>query len=94
MGTGSGVTPGTRIAVGQLRDLRDDDLAYAAQLGVEGIQLFPPESGSDRFWTEAALRAARHACESHGLRLESVALHVLQALLRAMTPGGAPSAEV
>lgn len=76
MGIGTVTRPGVRIAVGQLRDLREDDLAYAAQLGVEGIQLFPPDSSPDRFWTEPALRRARDACEAHGLRLESVALHV------------------
>jgi mannonate dehydratase len=65
-----------RIAVGQLRGTEERDLAYAAQLGVQGIQLFPPDPDPARHWTVDALSRAKAACEAHGLVLESVAMHI------------------
>src|ERR1041385_4646463 len=58
-----------RIAVGQLRGTDERDLLYAAQLGVHGLQLFPPDPDPARHWTVEALQAARAACEAYGLVL-------------------------
>ena len=64
--------PGVRIVLGQLPEASDAMLAFAAQLGVSGVQLNTPLIPGDRRWETADLVALRERCESAGLRLEAI----------------------
>jgi mannonate dehydratase len=61
-----------RVAVGQIRDLDDEILRYAVQLGVKGVQINTPLIPGDGFWSESVLRAQVEKCEQYGLVLESL----------------------
>lgn len=61
-----------RIAVGQVSVLSDDILAFAAQLGVSGMQVNTPALPGRHRWAYADLRALVERCAAFGLRLEAV----------------------
>ncbi|CAA9584909.1 MAG: Mannonate dehydratase [uncultured Thermomicrobiales bacterium] len=63
---------GMRVAVGQMNELTDETLAYAAQLGVGGVQLNTPRLPGEARWETADLRALVDRCRAHGLRLEAI----------------------
>ena len=58
-----------KIAVGQLRSLDDEALAFAAQLGATGIQLNNPDLPGERRWEFLDLRNLRTRVEDAGLEL-------------------------
>jgi mannonate dehydratase len=76
-----------RLAVGGVTEITDEILGFAAQLGASGLQIWPARRSGPQHWTTEELVEARNRCESHGLRLEAVAMHIY---VRAMLglPGG------
>jgi mannonate dehydratase len=58
-----------RIAIGQMNELTDENLAFARQCGAEDIQLNTPKLPGDERWEVEDLRALRQRAEEHGLRL-------------------------
>lgn len=58
-----------RIAVGQISELTEEQLAFAKQCGVEDIQLNTPNLPGEERWEYENLRALRRRAEEHGLRL-------------------------
>ena len=61
-----------RIAVGQFNELTDEKLRYAAQIGVQGIQLNTPLIPGDTHWEERDLRVLVERCSERGLTLEAI----------------------
>lgn len=61
-----------RIAIGQFSELTDENLNFARQLGVTGIQLNTPKLHGKQRWEYEDLLALRERCESYGLRLEAL----------------------
>ncbi len=61
-----------QIAVGQFNRLTDEKLRFAAQIGVQGVQLNTPDLPGDTQWEERDLRALVDKCASHGLTLEAI----------------------
>lgn len=68
------MTPSTtmRVAIGQFRELSDERLRFAAQLGASGVVLNTPALPGERLWEYEDLLAWRRRCEEHGLRLEAL----------------------
>ncbi len=58
-----------RIAVGQMSELTDEQLAFAVQCGAEDIQLNTPRLPGDERWEYEDLLALRQRAESAGLRV-------------------------
>lgn len=58
-----------RVAVGQMSELTDEQLAFAVQVGVSDIQLNTPNLPGDARWEFEDLKALRQRAESAGLRL-------------------------
>ncbi len=63
---------GMRVALGQFSELTHEQLTFAKQLGVSGVQLNTPVLPGAHRWEEADLRWLRQRCESYGLRLEAI----------------------
>ena len=61
-----------RIAVGQLRELTNEDLQFAAQVGVKGVQLNNPSLPGDTRWEYMDLLQLRTRAEDAGMRLEAL----------------------
>jgi len=61
-----------RVAVGQVNELTDELLAFAAQTGVGGVQLNTPRLPGTARWEVADLVALRQRAEDAGLRLEAL----------------------
>jgi len=61
-----------RVAVGQIRELTDEKLRYAAQLGVSGVQINTPMLPGETHWEADVLREQVRMCERYGLKLESI----------------------
>jgi mannonate dehydratase len=61
-----------RFAFGQFRELTEENLTFAAQLGVTGIQLNTPNLPGETHWEAEDLRQLRLKCELFGLRLEAI----------------------
>ena len=61
-----------RIAVGQLRELTNKDLQFAAQVGVKGVQLNNPNLPGDTRWEYMDLLQLRTRAEDAGMRLEAL----------------------
>ena len=61
-----------RVAIGQFKELSEERLTFARQLGVSGVQLNTPLLPGEERWEEADLRRLRERCEGHGLRLEAI----------------------
>lgn len=58
-----------RIAIGQFRELTDEQLAFALQCGAEDVLLNTPALPGDERWEYEDLLAWRVRAEEHGLRL-------------------------
>jgi mannonate dehydratase len=61
-----------RIAVGQAARATDEYLAFARQVGAEGVQLNTPDLPGEQRWELADLVELRERVEAHGLRLEAI----------------------
>lgn len=61
-----------RLALGQFSDPDDGMLAFAAQLGLEGVSLNVPRLPGERRWETRDLLELRRRCEARGLRLEGI----------------------
>jgi mannonate dehydratase len=61
-----------RIGVGQLKQLDEETLKFAAQLGATGIQLNTPELPGETRWEYAGLLRHRRRVEAAGLELFAV----------------------
>lgn len=61
-----------RLALGQFRDLTDEKLAFAKQLGIHDIQLNTPNLPGETRWEFKDLLLLRTKCEDHGVRLAAV----------------------
>lgn len=61
-----------RVAVGQLRELSEEALQFAAQLGVHGVQLNTPNIPGDTRWEYMDLLRLRTRAEDYGLKLEAL----------------------
>jgi mannonate dehydratase len=66
------MTDRMRVAIGQFKELSEERLIFARQLGVSGVQLNTPLLPGAARWEERDLRGLRERCESHGLRLEAI----------------------
>lgn len=58
-----------RLAVGQIRELTDEMLSFARQLGVTDIQMNTPNLPGETHWSFMDLLRLRTRCEDAGLRL-------------------------
>jgi mannonate dehydratase len=58
-----------RIAIGQMSELTDEQLAFAVQCGAEDVQLNTPKLPGEERWEVEDLLALRRRAEEHGLRL-------------------------
>lgn len=63
---------GIRIAVGQFKELTDEKLRFAAQIGATGVQLNAPSLPGDVRWEESDLVALATRAKEHGLKLEAI----------------------
>jgi mannonate dehydratase len=63
---------GIRIAIGQFKELTEEKLAFAAQIGASGVQLNAPNLPGEARWEEADLRRLVETARAHGLRLEAI----------------------
>jgi mannonate dehydratase len=61
-----------RIGIGQFKDLTEEKLRFAAQLGVSAVQLNAPNLPGDTRWELKDLRALVEKAGSHGLKLEAI----------------------
>ncbi len=66
------MTDRMRVAIGQFKELSEERLTFARQLGVSGVQLNTPLLPGEARWEESDLRRLRERCESHGLRVEAI----------------------
>lgn len=66
------VAKGMRIGLGQFNVLADEKLRFAAQLGVETIQMNTPKLPGDTHWAAADLRALVLKCQEYNLTLEAI----------------------
>ena len=63
---------GIRIAVGQFSELTDEKLRFAAQIGVNGIQMNNPKLPGETRWEVADIRALVDRAAEAGLVLEAI----------------------
>ncbi|MBV9811582.1 MAG: mannonate dehydratase, partial [Acetobacteraceae bacterium] len=63
---------GIRIGIGQFKDLTDEKLRFASQLGVTAVQLNAPNLPGDTRWELKDLRALVERAQSYGLKLEAI----------------------
>ncbi len=63
---------GIRIGVGQFNELTDEKLRFAAQLGVEGVQMNTPKLPGETKWEEKDLRALVDKTREYGMVLEAI----------------------
>jgi mannonate dehydratase len=61
-----------RVALGQFQQPTNETLAFAKQIGCDGVQLNTVEIPGDRRWEYEDLCWLRAKVESHGLRLEAL----------------------
>lgn len=61
-----------RIAVGQIRELNEETLLFATQLGVSSIQFNTPLLPGEHRWEYKDLLDLREQCEAFGLKLEAI----------------------
>ncbi|HEX3348303.1 MAG TPA: mannonate dehydratase [Acetobacteraceae bacterium] len=61
-----------RIGIGQFKDLTDEKLRFAAQLGAEAIQLNAPNLPGETRWELKDLQALADRARSHGLQLDAI----------------------
>src|SRR5262249_12809058 len=65
-------TMGIRVAVGQFHDLTEERLGFAAQIGVNGLQMNNPDLPGDERWEQADVRALVDKVEGAGLKFEAI----------------------
>lgn len=63
---------GIRVAIGQFKELTEEKLRFASQIGVKGVQLNTPKLPGETHWEVAPLKAMVDACKAHGLTLEAI----------------------
>jgi mannonate dehydratase len=63
---------GIRIGVGQFKELTDEKLKFAQQIGVTTLQLNNPTLPGDARWEEKDLRGLVTRAREHGLELEAI----------------------
>jgi len=63
---------GIRVAVGQFKELTEDKMLFASQLGVTGLQLNAPLLPGDTHWEEKDLRGLVDKAAEHGLEIEAI----------------------
>ena len=63
---------GMRVAVGQFHDLTEERLRFAAQIGVNGLQMNNPTLPGDARWEEKDVRALVDKVEAAGLKFEAI----------------------
>ena len=61
-----------RVAVGQFHDLTEERLRFAAQIGVNGLQMNNPTLPGDEYWEEKDVRALVEKVEAAGLKFEAI----------------------
>jgi len=61
-----------RIGIGQFKDLTEEKLRFAAQLGVGAVQLNAPNLPGEQRWELKDLRALVERAASYGLKLEAI----------------------
>jgi mannonate dehydratase len=61
-----------RVAVGQFHDLTEERLRFAAQIGVNGLQMNNPTLPGDARWEEKDVRALVDKVEAAGLKFEAI----------------------
>lgn len=61
-----------RIAIGQFSELTDENLNFARQLGVSGIQLNTPKLPGEHRWEYEDLLHLKQRCEKYGLQLDAL----------------------
>lgn len=61
-----------RIGVGQFNELTDEKLTFAAQIGVDTIQMNTPKIPGEKRWETADLRALVNKTKSAGLTLDAI----------------------
>ncbi len=61
-----------RVAIGQFKELSEERLTFARQLGAGGVQLNTPLLPGDAQWEETDLRRLRERCDAYGLKLEAI----------------------
>ncbi|HKG26694.1 MAG TPA: mannonate dehydratase, partial [Thermomicrobiales bacterium] len=61
-----------RIAIGQFNEMTEEKLRFAAQMGVNGVQMNTPRLPGEQRWEEADLRRLVEQVEAHGLTLEAI----------------------
>jgi mannonate dehydratase len=59
-----------RVAIGQFKELTNEQLTFAKQLGVSGVLLNTPVLPGERHWELDDLAWLRRRCDEYGLRLE------------------------
>lgn len=63
---------GMRVAIGQFQQPTDEQLLFARQLGVGGVQLNTPIIPGEKRWEYLDLLRLRTTCNEAGLRLEAI----------------------
>jgi mannonate dehydratase len=66
------MTEHIRVAVGQFNELTDEKLRFAAQIGVNGIQMNNPKLPGETRWEEQDIRQLVDKTKAAGLRLEAI----------------------
>ena len=61
-----------RVAIGQFRELSEERLRFAVQLGASGVVLNTPILPGTQHWDYDDLRGLSDRCGTYGLRLESL----------------------
>jgi mannonate dehydratase len=63
---------GMRVGIGQFSELTVEKLRFAAQLGVEAVQMNTPQLPGETHWEESDLRALVRTCQEYGLTLDAI----------------------
>lgn len=66
------MTEHIRVAVGQFNELTDEKLRFAAQIGVNGIQMNNPRLPGESRWEERDIRRLVDKTKAAGLKLEAI----------------------
>jgi len=62
-----------RVAMGQLDEVREEDLIFIKQLGINSIQFLTPKTlQGGKYWKYEDLLVLRKSCEKYGLTLEAI----------------------
>lgn len=61
-----------RLCLGQLRDLSEEAIAFAHQVGIKGVQFNTPNLPGKTKWEYKDLLALKQSCEDNGLVCETI----------------------